>query len=86
MTTIKTEIVFGNKYRDTNSGFEGVAVAITKWQYGCIRVTLCPKVGADGKRMDSETFDEEGLENIKPNKYSGGPTPEPKTYCNPKQW
>jgi hypothetical protein len=62
MSTIKTDVEFGRVYRDKVSGFSGVAVAITKWQYGCVRVSLQPKVGDDGKLNSSETFDEGSLE------------------------
>ena len=81
MSTIKTDVEFGRVYRDKVSGFSGVAVAITKWQYGCVRVSLQPKVGDDGKLNSSETFDEGSLEEITPReKTTGGPTPAIKHY------
>ena len=81
MSTIKTDVEFGKVYRDRVSGFSGVAVAITKWQYGCVRISLQPKVDSAGKLINSETFDEGSLEEITPKeKTTGGPTPAIKHY------
>ena len=79
-TVIKSNIEFGKKYTDKNTGFTGVAVCISKWQYGCIRVTLQPYgLKEDGDVKDSHTFDEEELIEAKDvvQKDPGGPRPEP---------
>ena len=79
MTRIETNINYGNVYRDKITGFEGVAVAITKWQYGCIRVALRPLVDDKGDLRDEEWFDEESIEGIESVEHAtGGPTPRPK--------
>ena len=54
MTKIETKVTFGKLYTDKSSGFKGVAVAISKWQFGCIRVALQPKVGKDGKKPEAD--------------------------------
>lgn len=36
----ETEIELGKRYRDTQTGIEGVATAITFYQYSCERVCL----------------------------------------------
>jgi hypothetical protein len=52
----------GTEYRDKVSGFVGIAVAVTEWLNGCVRVTLAPKVDKDGKLPDNMAFDCEQLE------------------------
>lgn len=39
-STFKTDIVLGEKYRDTVSGFEGTATACYFFLHGCERVLL----------------------------------------------
>lgn len=51
----------GTEYRDPISGFQGVAVALTVWQFGCMRVALQPRVDKDGKYVDTQTFDDPQL-------------------------
>jgi len=76
---IETNIEFGKEYTDKNSKFKGRAVCISKWQYGCIRVSLQPKIDMDGKMPESEWFDEESLEGVIPIiSEPGGPRPNPK--------
>ncbi|TDH48708.1 hypothetical protein E2F47_22695 [Mycobacterium eburneum] len=40
MTTFKTQIKLGDKYRDTATGFEGTASAVYFFLHGCERVNL----------------------------------------------
>lgn len=40
MTSYDTDIVLGEKYRDEQTGIEGVATAITFHQYACERVVI----------------------------------------------
>lgn len=57
-----TPVVLGQAYRDTISGFEGVAIAKTDWLHGCVRVSLeGPMV--DGKEQ-AFTFDEQRLVDV----------------------
>lgn len=59
-TTIETDVVMGNTYTDKDTGLVGVAVCITKWQHGCIRIGLQPGVGR------TSFVNEVGLEGITP--------------------
>lgn len=36
----KSEVKLGKRYRDTDTGFEGVAGSVTFYQHGCERVVL----------------------------------------------
>lgn len=36
----KSDIKLGERYRDSNTDFEGVAINVTFFQFGCERVTL----------------------------------------------
>ena len=83
-TKIETNVEFGKKYQDKNTGLIGVAVSISKWQYGCIRIALQPKVKEDGTVPDAVWVDEEALIDVDViDKNTGGPTPNPKNYSNP---
>lgn len=75
------EITLGHRYKDVVTGFEGIATARHEYLTGCTRVSLTPKVGADGKRVPSETFDidelvyvDEGVQVERTR--TGGPQPE----------
>ena len=35
-----SDVILGDKYRDSQTGFEGIATAIYFFQYGCERVQL----------------------------------------------
>lgn len=61
-------IVLGQVYKDSITGFEGVAIARTDWIYGCQRVTLQPqKLKEDGGVQKSEVFDVGQLVGVDPN-------------------
>jgi hypothetical protein len=49
----------GKKYRDTISGYVGVATSITEYLYGCRRIGLNALVEGEPKEF---LFDEPGLE------------------------
>ena len=55
-----TDVILGHRYRDPVSGWEGTAVALINYMWGCRRVTVAG-VNADGK-PDEYTFDEPQLE------------------------
>ena len=57
-------IKLGQEVKDTITGFKGIAVCRMVWLHGCERIFVQPKVGKDGKKINSETFDELGLEII----------------------
>ena len=51
------EIKLGDVARDSISGLEGVVVCISKWLYGCTRVSVQPQGNKDGKPFDLVTVD-----------------------------
>lgn len=63
MTTFKSEIVLGEKYRDTSSGFEGNAESVHFYRHGCERVSL-RGLNAQGDVV-SFSFDAPELEQVK---------------------
>lgn len=83
--TITTNAEFGKKYRDKVSGFEGICVAVNKFQFGCVRIGLQGKVKEDGKLPDPCWFDEPSLEGVEiVNKDPGGPRPNPSRNFDPQ--
>ena len=55
MTTFKTNIVLGDRYRDDQTRIEGIAASIHFYQFACERVTLeCIKADGDLQEL---TFD-----------------------------
>ena len=52
----RSDIVLGEKYRDEQTGYEGIANAIYFFQYGCERVTI-ESYDATTKNIRTETFD-----------------------------
>lgn len=48
----------GDKVKDTISGLVGIAVARTEWLHGCLRITIQPAMGTDGKVPENYTVDE----------------------------
>jgi hypothetical protein len=72
----KSDIEFGKKSRDKNTGYTGVATGVYFFQYGCTRVTLTSL--ADGEIKECN-FDEQGVEAVEAEKplkshaKSGGP-------------
>ena len=82
------QIQLGDKVKDPITGIVGIAVAKTKWIYGCNRVTIQPEGSdKDKKPYDTLTVDEPQLLVIKSKQIkmvktknknsSGGPTPTP---------
>lgn len=55
-------IRLGQKVRDVTSGLKGIAICRTEWLAGCVRITVQPPVGRDGKLPDAQTVDEQQLE------------------------
>lgn len=78
----------GTLLRDKITGFEGIAVARTRWLNGCLRYTLQSPHLKDGKPLDTETFDQEQLiavgdDVVKAGPPGGGPMPTPKRATDP---
>lgn len=40
MTTFNTDIILGDKYKDTQTGIEGTAISVHFYQYACERVAI----------------------------------------------
>lgn len=59
----ESEIVMGDRYRDTQTAFEGVATAVYFYQYGCERVNL-EAYDSDRKDIRALTFDAPRLVHI----------------------
>lgn len=80
-------IKLGEKYKDKLTGIEGVAVAITEYQFGCKRIIL-EYIGKDeaGNKVGLEfTVDEQRL-TAKKTKRPGGPGgPIPQKRSIPKR-
>lgn len=51
-------IKLGQVVKDKITGYQGVVIAITKWLYGCTRITVQAGELKDGKPVDNYTFDE----------------------------
>ena len=51
------EMKLGDTVKDIITGFEGVAIAVTKWLMSCDRVVVQPKAGKDGKLPENAAFD-----------------------------
>lgn len=77
-------IELGKKYKDSPTGIEGVATAITEYEFGCRRVML-EVVGKDdngNKQILEYTFDEQRL-TVKSKATSGGPGSIPSMRSSP---
>ncbi len=80
-TTLKTDIVLGERYRDTVSGYEGVATAVYFFLHACERVLL-EQWDANNAELKELAFDAPRLVHIDTNKQAtttrtgGGPNPE----------
>lgn len=66
-----SEVELGDLVKDYITGFEGIAIGITDWLYGCKRLTIQPRGvrnGNDkfeqGKPLEAQTFDIDGVEII----------------------
>jgi hypothetical protein len=80
-TNYKSDIVLGEKYTDTQTGYEGTAILVTFFQHGCERVTL-ESYDADRKEIKEMTFDSPRLKSVKTGKVAetprtGGPDKSP---------
>ncbi len=80
------QIELGDEVADKVTGFKGIAVAMTVWLNGCVRISIQPKgTDKDGKTFSTEGFDVEQLKVLKRGAVvlkekvpaTGGPMPEP---------
>ena len=59
------KVKLGKQYKDSISGFQGIAVARAEYLYGCVRILLSPtKLKADGDFLPDTWFDEPQLESV----------------------
>ena len=64
---MKTKL--GNTYKDSISGFEGVAIARSVYLYGCERVLIAPtSLKKDGDFLPDCWFDEAQLASVRASK------------------
>jgi hypothetical protein len=56
------KIELGKTYRDSVTGFVGIAVCRSEWLWGCERAALQPSGLLDGKPIEPQHFDAPGLE------------------------
>ena len=73
----ETDIVLGEKYQDTQTGYEGVATGIHFYQHGCERATL-EAFDENRKNIQELSFDAPRLKHIESGKVAttektGGP-------------
>jgi hypothetical protein len=90
-------IELGQEAKCLVTGYVGICIARTEWLNGCTRITLQGPVDKDGKVQDGHTFDEPQLEatgksievgkklreEVKAEKRTGGPIPEPTQNKSP---
>lgn len=57
MTTFTTDIILGDEYTDTVTGYKGKAVAVDFNLTGCTRVVLQAKTTKDGSWVDAIEVD-----------------------------
>lgn len=66
---LESRIEFGQKVRDTVSGFEGIAECISAWRFGCVRIGIRPqKLDEKGLPFEPIFFDEPQVEVIEETK------------------
>jgi hypothetical protein len=78
-------IELGDEVKHTITGFQGIAIARTKWLTGCDRITIQPRELREGKPIDSHSFDEPECAVIRKGVFAPGQPAEPpaKTESKP---
>lgn len=56
------DIKLGMRVKDRITRIQGIAIGITRWMYGCERVTVQPESSKDGKPVDTFCVDMPQLE------------------------
>lgn len=71
------EIKLGDRAKDRLTGFTGIVTGIHKFISGCNKVTLAPEELKDGKPVETQWFDVQFIEVIKPGAFplDNGKTP-----------
>lgn len=84
-------VELGDEVRDNITGLKGVAIGITRWLNGCIRVGVQPSGLKDGKPIEAQWIDEPQLKIVKrqkvagPKEEPGGPKPTPQRQRDPRR-
>ena len=78
-------VQLGDRVKDPITGLTGIAICITTWLHGCIRIGVQPESHKDGKKADDVYFDVSQLVLVKkrvhiPMVLSVGPEPAPTTH------
>ena len=68
-------VKLGSKVTDSITGFTGIATARTEYMNGCVRVGIEAPLGADGKLLEVEWFDEQRVGESTATTGGPGPTP-----------
>jgi len=71
----ETDIVLGQKYKDTIHGFEGIAMALCHYLTGCSQVQL--ELLKDETEIHSMWFDITRIEGVEIDEVPGGPQDHP---------
>lgn len=50
---------FGDRVKDSITGFEGIYAGRTDWMFGCSRICIQPEKLKDGKPIEAEWFDDQ---------------------------
>lgn len=58
------DFVLGNTVRDKVTGFTGTATARVEYLHGCVQYGVTPRVGSDGKAVDTCYYDAPRLEYV----------------------
>jgi len=66
--TASVTVNMGDEVRDVVTGFQGIAVSITRSLHGCRRIGVQPPVDKDGKVPDGYSMDEPTCEIVTPGK------------------
>jgi len=86
-------ISLGSRVKDSITGFQGIAIAVTEWLYGCRRFGVEPEELKDGKPVETQWFDEQRLEIMTEqgaparkddSANPGGPQKDPQRTKNPR--
>lgn len=84
---MKSRINLGDRVKDRITGFEGIAIANTRWLRQCDRFLVQPETLHEGKPIEAVSFDEPDLvlveksvvpQTITEEVRTGGPRPEPR--------
>ena len=73
----------GDRVKDIISGFTGIVICRTEWIYGCVRIGVQPEKTAEGKPLESYTFDEPQLKLVKRAVVKATPIPNPELEETP---